>query len=1463
MSLYLTKDKYQRFNADTISANLSGELEDELAQIAPPTPVTPQNVVLPSGDELLGSFQNDVDHTPFVPPNMAGGPPASPPALEQSAPLPMAPPASSPSPDYGRDIVSQFAGDIMDLVAGYGAQQRAPTSRAPLSPLTEAPVGPVQQESTPDWQAQEAAKWGGQAAESPYVGVTPNRAPAEPAEVLGRGNQLVSDFSRDLADLVIPRPVADAEVPVIGGRVGDLAGDIINPVNAVAGEALGRVAGAGIKAAAGSAPVRAAADTIREGAEKLPATLAEYADSLKLPSLTSGQPAEASADFASGGMRRFFHGTGDAFDSPNPAKFDENGLFGPAYYVTDDPRVAASYADTRSPIVDGAASRIEAARSNIAYGKDVLARVAAKPSPDDAGYVAKTRQMIAESESELARLLDVNSGGNVRPVDVPRGLNLLDVDTPAGKAIWDEVAEPPRITDRGGRWTGEYEVPDKRSAVAELARRGYDGIRYAGGKRVPLKADDGSDIEHVALAIFPESLGKIRNALSGRAGGAASAEFGSTLGGGATGGLGAAATTDPDDPNRGAKIAAGAAAGALAGMGAARFAGRGAPPSGPTTALARAADAGTDLAKTGAAKGDGTMGDLDDITAMWQRNRDSRSPLNRIREAVSTIPEAVERQVADRFADINRLAGSNAEEAVALFQGRAGAAMQRIKDEYTPLYETLRGKASNGATQLDNFNTYVKLNRDLEVANAKGTAGGLRRSSAGGTGAARAQQLLVEMQERLSPDEWGAIVNADKIRQQALDSMLDEKARSGLISNEMREWLLREYPHYNPTVAMQNIEKAAGQVMGIGKKLNQPTNTMRRLMEDGATADTEEPLLSALRHTLQGDVATRRNDAIRTIIHGLESNGIEGVERLKTAAPDAKGALSFWENGQRVSYKVPETVERAAKAMDDTSLSAATRIFMATGRGINAPLRVGATALSPAFVVTNALADAVTTFIKEGAKTTAKIPKMYVEAARQGPLYQKYMRAGGSMDGYFGGDADDIEKMVQNAGGLLVKDTAFWKRLLYATRDLATLKPITKAGQVIELGPRLASFERNLERGKTVGQAALDGRRVTIDFARGGEAVKLANSWVLFLNARAQGTLNMGRLMRDNPAARWRLASVAGTAAATYAWNRQFPEYADVPDYIKDGNMVVMLPGSEKDPDGPGYKKLNYIAIPLREWSVFASPLIKQMENMDGTDPRGWDEFAGSLARSMTPISGETATSAVGGMIPALARTPIEVDTNTKFFTNSPIVSRRFEGLPPSAQRDDRSSAVSKLIADNVGGSPKGIDFAINENLGGLGRVITGEPNPFRGVVKNSGGQLEEDAYAELDRRFNGQQEARAREVRAMPEYQRATPDRQNGMLKIAMDDLREDIKAELGIQSNPADKGLPERFRGVTDKKEEARIGAAISKVNAYERDPRNAPRPSADERRLASRYEGRVNPAYTRAQREQESENRAIRAR
>ncbi|MFA6046748.1 MAG: hypothetical protein WC718_17325, partial [Phycisphaerales bacterium] len=235
------------------------------------------------------------------------------------------------------------------------------------------------------------------------------------------------------------------------------------------------------------------------------------------------QAAQLEANLAKRGSKRYYHGTGSAFDKLEAGKFDPNGLYGPGYYLTDEPRVASSYAE------QGAA--------NIG-------------SP---------------------------SAPNVRAVDVPDEMRLLDVDNLTQQQAQAVIDTMPPLQQRriyqGMRDSGGssdfYSTLDtvlggRAAANKALAQAGYDGIQHQGGQVTPIRDAAGNAVEHNVAVIFPESLPKLRNAISGTEGGRIPAGLALDVGSGTAGGAAGYATTpEGDTPEQRLQ---GAAMGAVAGV---------------------------------------------------------------------------------------------------------------------------------------------------------------------------------------------------------------------------------------------------------------------------------------------------------------------------------------------------------------------------------------------------------------------------------------------------------------------------------------------------------------------------------------------------------------------------------------------------------------------------------------------------------------------------------------------------------------------------------------------------------------------------------------------------------------------------------------------------------------------------------------------------------------------------------
>ncbi|HYE58558.1 MAG TPA: hypothetical protein VD948_08635 [Rhodothermales bacterium] len=235
--------------------------------------------------------------------------------------------------------------------------------------------------------------------------------------------------------------------------------------------------------------------------------------------------------------RRAFHGTGTTFAKPDPSKFDPNGMYGPGYYVTSDPRVASSYADARSS--GGLLSDWTTTNDDLMAAR-AMVRDTSLPAASRRFYEKK----IVDLEKRLA-MLQPPAGAQVRPVEIPEGARLLDVDAPldpdeATRIVTTLRAQPDlddatrlRLNDvlerynRGESVSGNdvwYALAgnDLRTRDANalrnqrLAAAGFDGIKYSGGQRIPLRDEAGNAIEHDAYVLFPETgLPKTRNLLSG------------------------------------------------------------------------------------------------------------------------------------------------------------------------------------------------------------------------------------------------------------------------------------------------------------------------------------------------------------------------------------------------------------------------------------------------------------------------------------------------------------------------------------------------------------------------------------------------------------------------------------------------------------------------------------------------------------------------------------------------------------------------------------------------------------------------------------------------------------------------------------------------------------------------------------------------------------------------------------
>lgn len=681
-----------------------------------------------------------------------------------------------------------------------------------------------------------------------------------------------------------------------------------------------------------------------------------------------------------------------------------------------------------------------------------------------------------------------------------------------------------------------------------------------------------------------------------------------------------------------------------------------------------------------------------------------------------------EEKLLDKFAGINKVTARSrnlwakthpnepfpiqldAELHAANLGGAADAGIQRAIDAYNPAMKLL-GK-DIPSTYLD---SYLHLKHNLDVLKLKpgrkvaGGLGGVKELNAG----------LKELEAVLGKERFARLeLSASEITE-FYASYLQRGVDSGLVSKELAAVLRAKYPNYNPIQYLSRIAEGV-EAKGAGKAMSVTKNDLKLLSEMGNVAARERPLNTMARLAIQKETLIRRNDAARAISRLVE-NDVWIQDQLARLPASQKGTISFMEEGVKKTIDVPRWLEREAKLLGNLGVTDLERV----GQVLNAASRFGMTTANLAFFVPNMAVDSLTSMLTYGVGAPRLVRRLALnlkDIIREDATLAAMRRSGGSMSGFWGKTPEEIAREAAKKGQLVLDRGWDAKRIVGAP-----FEAITKIGHAIEMAPRSAVFELELERGKLLEQAALAARRSTIDFQRSGTAIRQANALFLYLNAGVQGSMIPLRALRDQPRSRYFLAGYMSTVMGTYAWNRQFPEYEDIPDYVKYGSLPVMLPSNEYDKRGN--KVPHYITVipNLREWSLFSGPMIYAMRKLDQKNTGDFDRFIENWAPSLNPVSQIIGT---GGLpVPTqIGQTLTELALNRDTFRNRDIVPEELLNEPAAEQFDQWTTLTARKVGETLGFSPMKIDFLVKNILGGLGTQFLSSMDAIIRGIEGEGG---------------------------------------------------------------------------------------------------------------------------------------------
>lgn len=718
-------------------------------------------------------------------------------------------------------------------------------------------------------------------------------------------------------------------------------------------------------------------------------------------------------------------------------------------------------------------------------------------------------------------------------------------------------------------------------------------------------------------------------------------------------------------------------------------------------------------------------GKLDALEAAWNRGGVPKKPL---RERFADVNLRLQEEFLDVTAGLRRLsiqtsgraaARTTLEDLIVTRAGTSSAGAAHYRATAGKIVEVAEGVPS---TAIDDV---LALSHWEDVLRMKGDR---RLLPTGFKSIEELRAAGAALRERLGEEAFTKAVKGAEIVRDSYQQMLLESVGDGLVSPELATTLMKSYPHYNPMNYLSHLGE--GRDLGVTAARG-ITSGVRRLGEIGSEGATQRPLEALADAMMRHQARIHANRLNRSVIETLQQAGYE-VKRTTNVRPvavvddatvfrpapwDSPGTLSFWRDGVRESYTVPTWAHREMVwLMENYQPRSGAGMVIALANRIT---KAGAVSYNPAFVVANSIFDSVTAMIARGVLPHQVGQKLLqsLHLIRTSEAGKVFDLAGASQRKFFSAERT-AKALAQEVGLGRAKVVGDSKDVLRAVRDaLPTL------GEKTERAPRQAVFDRTMdkllpgwrempaEQAANTWQAkraAAEAIEATLNFSRGGHVVNQLDPYWLFLRAAVGGTVHPLRVLgvggarivgQEGVAATLRLSALMAGQSALTAYNLTYPEYLDIPDDVRLGTVVVMLPGEKRDQYGR--KVPNYIVpVPLlREWTPFIGGTAWTMERLYAQDPAGFGEMAGVMWRRTSPIPEFLP-------LPPVMQEIYEQQANRDMYFGRPIVSADLENLPAGEQVNPYSLEASRLLAHTLGVPPNRVDSAIPSLLGGAALTV-------------------------------------------------------------------------------------------------------------------------------------------------------------
>lgn len=524
--------------------------------------------------------------------------------------------------------------------------------------------------------------------------------------------------------------------------------------------------------------------------------------------------------------------------------------------------------------------------------------------------------------------------------------------------------------------------------------------------------------------------------------------------------------------------------------------------------------------------------------------------------------------------------------------------------------------------------------------------------------------------EELHP-EWKK--RADDIVKWIDDFMQEWGVKTGVIDENLYKSLREKYPNYIPTNrAFDDIEEFISNRNGKGfvdqsVPLNRATGSNRDI------TDPLENIMNLVNRTVRtakyNEVGQELLNAVRKSPQKLE--GLAEIISENEVNPNVKNIVSVLENGKETYIRINDKqlldamqgIYKNGLDSTDNAVKKATNLYKSL-----------ITQRNPIFAVRNIARDIPTAYINGSEKNPLKFATDLVKSGKDlvtnSENAQRYKSVGGGGSNFF-----NSNKVAKSANEL--RTPSLGKKIGNAIENI---------NNIVESAPRLAEFNRVLDKTGDVQKALFAANDVTTNFSRGGDVAKKIDAYVPYFNAGVQGLDKLARQFKNKPiptAAKGLIGITSMTLFLDHI-NKDNPKYQELDNRTKDNYFLF--------PKEDG----TFIKIPKsREYGVMFGNLFERALRSKRGDSNALKGFGNTVATNFSPTN----------IIENNILSPILNLKSNKDFANRTIVPQSMQALSPKYQYDEKTSEIAKKIGEKANISPKQIDYIIKSYTGVIGQL--------------------------------------------------------------------------------------------------------------------------------------------------------------